>query len=87
MFRRGIKIKYPKRLHDVSAFFIPERSEKVKYCPFNLKVIQQNQTRYEYGDNGNVAQDTHILTEIQKMMECKGKQCACWRFGRCRRRK
>ena len=58
----------------------------MKYCPFNLKIIQQNQDSNDYDENNNVKIHNHILIENQQPTECKGKDCACWKFGRCTRR-
>lgn len=58
----------------------------MKYCPFNLKVTQINQYDYEYSEDGKMTTETHALQESQTPTECKGKQCACWRFGSCRRK-
>lgn len=58
----------------------------MKYCPFNLKVTQQNQDTWEYDENNNTKSHTHILFENQVPVKCRKKECACWGFGRCRRR-
>lgn len=58
----------------------------MKYCPFNLKIIQQNQHTHEYDENNNIKTENHVLIENQTLTECKGKQCGCWHFGRCRRK-
>lgn len=58
----------------------------MKYCPYNLKVIQQNQYTWEHDESNNTKSENHILIETQNPIQCKGKECACWRFGRCGRR-
>lgn len=55
-------------------------------CPFNLKIMQQNQDKWEYDESNNTKSHNHVLIETQNPTECKGKACACWKFGRCRRR-
>lgn len=64
---------------------MPER-RYIMQCPFNLKIVQQNQDTWEYDENNNMKSHNHILVENQTPTECKGKNCACWKFGRCRRR-
>lgn len=58
----------------------------MKYCPFNVKIVQQNQDIYEYDESNNMKNHNHILIENQDPTPCKGKACASWSFGRCRRR-
>jgi len=57
----------------------------MKYCPFNLKITQTNQDVYE-NEDGNLKSHNHVLIESQEPTKCMGKECACWSFGRCRRR-
>ena len=57
-----------------------------KYCPFMYKIQQVNQRNVEYDADGKEPAHIHKLIESQEPAACKGKDCGCYFWGRCRRK-
>lgn len=52
-------------------------------CLYICNVVQTNQNRYEYDENGCNTLHEHVLMEIKQPMTCAEQDCAAWRDGRC----
>lgn len=61
---------------------IAEQDKDKKFCPYLLRVEQQNQYKYEYED-GLTSFYLHKLIETQYPMECLKEQCAVYVDGKC----
>ena len=53
-------------------------------CPYICHVIQTNQNRYEYDEEGRNTFHEHILAEQKVPLTCAREDCGAWRDGRCR---
>ena len=52
-------------------------------CPYICHVIQTNQNRYEYDEEGRNTFHEHILAEQKVPLTCAREDCGAWRDGRC----
>ena len=52
-------------------------------CPYIGHVIQTNQNRYEYDEEGRNTFHEHILAEQKVSLTCAREDCGAWRDGRC----
>ena len=59
-----------------------------KYCPFSFNVVQKTDDNYNYDENNNVSNNTHLFTETVGFIKCKQEECSCWSkiFRRCIRK-
>lgn len=53
-------------------------------CPYICNVVQTNQNKYEFDENGLNTFHEHALTEKKQPIPCAGEECGAWQDGRCR---
>jgi hypothetical protein len=55
-------------------------------CPFSRTKMRITNTAIEYDSEGNQTGYNENKTETEVFTDCLMKDCAYWRFGRCRRK-
>lgn len=55
-------------------------------CPFQRTKMRITNTTIEYDSEGNQTGYNENKTETKVFSDCLMKDCAYWRFGRCRRK-
>lgn len=52
-------------------------------CPYICDIVQTNQNKYEFDEDGRNTFHEHVLTEKKRPIECAGENCGAWRDGGC----